>query len=297
MVSVDPGQCTATNVALGNPIRSDNCGVATLTNDAPNPFPAGTTVVTWTVTDASGNTVTCQQHVQVTETEPPTITCGGPLMVECFAEIFTPFPGGNFIDDNCGPITPSWVSDTYATNGCVITVFRTYKVTDAAGNMATCVQTITVQDTLPPVIECTPNLVVSCNNTNDVGTCAHLTISDNCTTNVTVTYEPAEGSSFTSGTNIVRCVAVDNCGNSSTCEFKMVLMDDTPTLTITRQGTSLKLCWESVDIYVLREATSLLPTATWTNTAGQVVTTGNNHCLTTTTGPTTKYYRLCMGCQ
>ena len=43
--------CNAFGVALGTATTADNCGVASVTNDAPGTYPLGTTVVTWTVTD------------------------------------------------------------------------------------------------------------------------------------------------------------------------------------------------------------------------------------------------------
>ena len=68
------GLCAATNVALGLPLISDNCGVASVTNDAPAVFPIGTTLVTWTVTDVNGFAATSQQAVTVTEADLPIIT-------------------------------------------------------------------------------------------------------------------------------------------------------------------------------------------------------------------------------
>ena len=53
-VPADAGQCYATGVALGTPTTADNCGVASVTNNAPAQFPVGTTTVTWTVTDNHG---------------------------------------------------------------------------------------------------------------------------------------------------------------------------------------------------------------------------------------------------
>jgi hypothetical protein len=50
-VIADAGMCSASLVDLGNPTTDDNCGVASVTNDAPSTFPVGTTNVTWTVTD------------------------------------------------------------------------------------------------------------------------------------------------------------------------------------------------------------------------------------------------------
>ena len=55
-----------TSVNLGTPATADNCSVASVTNNAPASFPAGTTTVTWTVTDGGGNTATASQVVIVT---------------------------------------------------------------------------------------------------------------------------------------------------------------------------------------------------------------------------------------
>ena len=72
-VSADAGTCGATNVALGSPVTGDNCGVAGVTNDGLGSYPLGTNLVTWTVTDTSGNTNSCQQQVVVLDAEAPTI--------------------------------------------------------------------------------------------------------------------------------------------------------------------------------------------------------------------------------
>ncbi|MEI6500695.1 MAG: HYR domain-containing protein, partial [Armatimonadota bacterium] len=62
--SVNIGQATATDVCDVNP---------TITNDASEVFPLGTTTVTWTATDASGNKSTATQKVTVRDTTPPVI--------------------------------------------------------------------------------------------------------------------------------------------------------------------------------------------------------------------------------
>lgn len=65
--------CKATNIFLGTPVTADNCGVASVTNNAPLSFPLGNTTVTWTVTDNSGNTATATQVVTVTDNIKPVI--------------------------------------------------------------------------------------------------------------------------------------------------------------------------------------------------------------------------------
>lgn len=65
-VPADAGSCFATGVNLGTPVTSDNCGVASTTNNAPASYPVGVTTVTWTVTDVNGNITTFEQYVTVT---------------------------------------------------------------------------------------------------------------------------------------------------------------------------------------------------------------------------------------
>ncbi|HLF45459.1 MAG TPA: LamG-like jellyroll fold domain-containing protein [Chitinophagaceae bacterium] len=51
-----------------------------VTNNAPAIFPIGNTTVTWTATDANGNTATCSQMVTVIDNQPPTInSVSGPV--------------------------------------------------------------------------------------------------------------------------------------------------------------------------------------------------------------------------
>ncbi|TXK52902.1 T9SS type A sorting domain-containing protein [Pontibacter qinzhouensis] len=60
------GACGAVTVALGTPVVNDNCEIGSVKNNAPATFPAGTTTVTWTVTDKAGNKATATQQVTVT---------------------------------------------------------------------------------------------------------------------------------------------------------------------------------------------------------------------------------------
>lgn len=64
-VNSDIGQDYATNVSLGQSQVTDNCGVASVTSNAPAQFASGTNTVTWTATDVNGNTNICQQSVTV----------------------------------------------------------------------------------------------------------------------------------------------------------------------------------------------------------------------------------------
>jgi Thrombospondin type 3 repeat len=66
--------CTAAD--LGSPTATDDCaGTPTFTNNAPAKFRLGTTVVTWTASDVSGNHATATQNVTVIDTVAPTVSC------------------------------------------------------------------------------------------------------------------------------------------------------------------------------------------------------------------------------
>ncbi len=79
------GVCCATGVVLGAPITGDNCGVASVTSNAPSSFLVGTNSVLWTVTDDHGNTTNCVQQVIVNLTNPNADTDGDGIsdLAEC----------------------------------------------------------------------------------------------------------------------------------------------------------------------------------------------------------------------
>lgn len=72
--NVEQTSLNGTPVNLGIPTVSDNCDTeVAVTNDAPAVFPLGSTIVTWTAVDDSGNSTTCTQTVTVVDTTPPVI--------------------------------------------------------------------------------------------------------------------------------------------------------------------------------------------------------------------------------
>ena len=80
IISNVPAPITAEQTALAGtlvvvplPTATDNCTVVTVTSDAPAVFPLGTTTVTFTAKDSSGNTATASTTVTVVDTTPPTI--------------------------------------------------------------------------------------------------------------------------------------------------------------------------------------------------------------------------------
>ncbi|MEW6160311.1 MAG: HYR domain-containing protein, partial [Verrucomicrobiota bacterium] len=112
-LGTDPGLCGA--VANFAATATDNCSNATVSySHAPGSvFPVGSTVVTATATDASGNTTSCTFTVTVQDTTPPVITfCPSPTTVECdgLGNLAARQAWINSFQatDNCGPVTLSY---------------------------------------------------------------------------------------------------------------------------------------------------------------------------------------------
>jgi hypothetical protein len=73
-ITAEQTNLAGTPVGLGKPTVVDICDTdPLLVNDAPEVFPMGETIVTWTATDCSGNSSSCTQTVTIVDTTPPII--------------------------------------------------------------------------------------------------------------------------------------------------------------------------------------------------------------------------------
>lgn len=153
-VSTDAGMCSASNVSLGTISVTDNC-TTTVTNDAPSVFPVGVTVVTYTVTDAGGNSTTCTQQVTVADTEAPVLTGCPQDVIICPGVVQFSSPTAV---DNCGASVTQVsgpASGSTLTPGNYTVVFA---ATDSSGNSDSCSFAITVNSN-PAVTTSNPSTV------------------------------------------------------------------------------------------------------------------------------------------
>jgi large repetitive protein len=221
-ISNDPGQCGA--IVTFEATTTDNCSASISYQPTSGSFfEIGTTIVTSTATDASGNTGTCSFEITVNDTEAPNISCPGDITVSndpglCGAVLT--FEATT--TDNCGAsISYQPASGSFFEIGTTIV---TSTATDASGNTSTCSFEITVNDTEAPNISCPGDITIS----NDPGQCGAIvsfeaTATDNC--GASISYQPASGSFFPTGTNIVTAIATDTTGNTSTCTFEVTVND------------------------------------------------------------------------
>src|SRR5207244_6139090 len=126
-----------------------------------DPFPEGTTTITWRAVDSAGNVGTCSQHVQVTAPRSWQLVCPG---------TFTVWVGPN---DTSGPlILPTAITGEHCdvqivcspAKGTPLAVGSTTNVvctaTDPNGETRQCTTTVTVaRDTTPPQLQCPTHIV------------------------------------------------------------------------------------------------------------------------------------------
>ena len=72
-IQVEATSINANTVEFGYAEASDLVEISSITNDAPEVFPLGETLVTWTTTDISGNSSSATQIISVIDTTSPTM--------------------------------------------------------------------------------------------------------------------------------------------------------------------------------------------------------------------------------
>ena len=199
--------------------------VMSLANVGPVGFPLGTNLVTWMVTDTSGNTNSCVQRVIVRDTSLPVITCPSNLV---FATDAGRCSRSNVTfavtaTDNCtitNLVSAPPVGSTFPLGTSTVT----NQATDSSGNLSQCTFTITVLDHQPPDIICPPDIITNLAAGSTAVTNLALRApqsSDNCGA-VSITSN-APGI-FPVGTNLVRWTATDASGNTNSCQQQVVVL-------------------------------------------------------------------------
>lgn len=138
------------DATLGTATATDNCpGVGAISRTgvpSGNAFPVGTTTITYSVTDAHGNSASATQTVTVIDNTPPVISCPASITIEptCPSGAIGTYtePVGT---DNCPGATTARTAGL--ASGSVFPIGTstvTYTTTDAHGNSTSCSFTVTV---------------------------------------------------------------------------------------------------------------------------------------------------------
>jgi len=206
----------------GSVTASDNCSSVTKTQ---SPVAGtvisgvGSTSVTVTCTDASGNSSVCTFSVDRVDLTAPSITvCPGTLTVTLNAacEItLADYTGSVSASDNCSAVTKTQSPVAGSVISGVGTTTVTVTCMDASGNSSVCTFSVDRVDLTAPVISGCPSSIFS---SVPIVFWTPPTAVDNCTS-VTMASIYSPGYSFPVGTTTVTYFATDAYGNVSTCSF------------------------------------------------------------------------------
>ena len=235
----------------GTATADDECSEPTVTYDDstfPGTCPQEYTIVrTWTATDDCGNESECDQSISVQDTTPPVINCPPDVTIECRIGSLTNDTNSVVFSDNCGDATVTY-SDSDVSGACPATVIRTWTATDECGNSSSCDQTITIDDTTPPTITCPADATVECGEDTEPFATGEADAEDNCE-DPTVTYSDvvAAGTCPQESTITRTWTATDACGNESSCDQVIEVVDSTPPVITCPNDVTLD-CNDSTDI-------------------------------------------------
>ena len=243
-VTTDPGQAGAiVNYPL--PVATDDAPGVIVTSSPPSgsAFPIGTTTVTATATDVSGNTATCSFTVTVVDNEPPTITAPADITTntspgQCSAMVnfaFTATDNSDIVAVTSSPVSGS----TFARGATTVTG----TASDPSGNTTSASFTVTVVDTEPPTITAPAPVTVG---TGPDSTTAGAVVSDatlgiasandNCAdVSIARTGVPA-GNLFPVGATTVTYTATDASGNAASATQTVTVIDTTPPAVTVPEG-------------------------------------------------------------
>lgn len=226
---------TCTDGAIVNypsPTATSACGSTPIIECRPPSgsfFPVGSTTVECRATDAAGNTAFCSfKVVVVQDSAPPRIVCPTSNIV-----VWACSSSGTVVDY---PVTATDDCDTNVTircnppSGSVLppgTHTVTCEAIDDCDKRDRCEFTVVVrEDTEPPRINCSSNLVVWTCNPDGANVRYIVTATDDCDEDVELTCTPPPGH-FNPGTTTVTCRAIDGCNKEASCTFTVTVRVDT----------------------------------------------------------------------
>lgn len=186
----------------------------------------------WRFDDSCGNYMNYIQTIAIIDTVPPTIVSNLPpdITLTCLADL--PDPDSLVAIDGCNGTISVFPVDTMQDVTCAnrFTMYRTWTFSDTCLNETNYTQTITVFDTIIPVIVCPADVMLQCPADTSVLVNGMATATDNCGGNVQITYRDSVISgNCPSEMTIYRIwEAEDTCSLQASCIQLIEVVDDEP---------------------------------------------------------------------
>ncbi|TBR11479.1 MAG: HYR domain-containing protein, partial [Candidatus Nitrosotenuis sp.] len=226
-------------INLGEPTVTDNSEISSITNDAPEFFPLGETLVTWTAADIAGNAATATQKVIVVDTTSPVIVIPKDISVEAVSASSTPV---TLVLPNATDVQQVTFTNDAPQFYPIGQTKITWTAVDLSGNNSTTTQTVFVVDTTAPVLTVPENITQEATGpTGNVVSLGQPTTQDISEISSVSNNAPSD---YPFGSTIVTWTATDKYGNSVSGNQNVTVIDTTlPKLTapadVTVEATSI----------------------------------------------------------
>ena len=253
-------------------------------------------LVTWTATDNSGNSTTCQDVIYLRKPSLGEIVFPPDVSVSCINANIDPSVTGE-PTFNGEPISATCQYTVIHTDVVVPMcpgakkILRTWTAMDwCTSGQVSDVQVILVVDNTPPVITCPVNITIgtSLNVCTAKYTLPPIPVTDACSNSNQIDidifvagipgiYSPGQMVTLGLGSTLITVRATDPCGNSSQCHYTVTVKDNTPPLIICPGNITVD-CNSSTDPSHTGTATAIdicdpSPVITYSD-----VTTASNNC-------------------
>jgi gliding motility-associated-like protein len=223
------------------PPTVDDCSTVTLTgsHQPGDSFPVGSTEITYTATDNSGNSSSCKFDVIVQDDTPP-------LFQSCPPEVST------VVDNTCQAIA-YWTVPTAIDNCQVASLSSShspgdtfqagiteveYKATDTYGNVSFCRFNVIVKNEELPVISgCPGDILARAGESGEVSVTWQAPTATAQCGSVSLTSSHIPGALFAVGTTPVEYKAIDDSGNTTLCTFNVIVSFEELTFDIVKVVT------------------------------------------------------------
>lgn len=194
------------------------------------PAESGSFTLTLTIQDNNGCAVTCTRTVFIGDNLAPELICPAEAFVSPDEDISPDVLGYAAAVDSCDGNPVVTYSDESFPGSCEgsTLVIRTWRAEDMYGNVATCEQSINIQDVTPPTLEIPPSVNLTCGADTSTDALGVASATDNV--------DGAPVVSFSDQVYVLDCenfviiervwTAVDACGNVAE-DLQVITIEDT----------------------------------------------------------------------
>ncbi len=220
-------------VELQAPSADDILGVVSITNDAPEFFSIGETIVTWTATDVGGNTASIEQKITVFDTIFPILQVPENIVIEATSLEQNEVDLGEATATDNGEIA-SITNDAPEFFPLGETTV-TWTAIDSSNNFSSLTQLVSVIDTNAPEISPLEDITLEATSVDaNIVNLDNPTVSDIQDATIYIIAPDV----FPVGETTVTWTAVDSSGNSASAIQTVIIVDTTkPGLSIPQDKT------------------------------------------------------------